>query len=76
MAEGGARFDEPEWFPKQGSVSSHQTLWENASIETSSVMNWLGYGPEIRQARINAYRERGRLLTAQCRGDATFIFYR
>ncbi|KAH3865493.1 hypothetical protein DPMN_028532 [Dreissena polymorpha] len=73
MAEGGARLDEPEGFPKQGSVSSHQTLCENASIETSSVMNWLGYGPEIRQARIDAYREICRLMTALCRGAITLI---
>ncbi|XP_052263977.1 uncharacterized protein LOC127867072 [Dreissena polymorpha] len=73
MAEGGARLDEPEGFPKQGSVSSHQTLWENASLETCAVMNWLGYGPEIRQARIDAYMEWGRLCTAQVRGAVTII---
>ncbi|KAH3875395.1 uncharacterized protein LOC127869396 [Dreissena polymorpha] len=75
MAESGTRPDEPERFQRQGSVSSKQDLiqWENASVETCTILSWLGYGQEIIQARRDAYREIGKLLTARACGMATYI---
>ncbi|XP_052249597.1 uncharacterized protein LOC127857224 [Dreissena polymorpha] len=65
MAEGGARRDDPDGVSKQGSVSSRQATvqWEKASGETCILMSWLGYGPEFRQARSDAYREEARLYS-------------
>ncbi|KAH3875445.1 uncharacterized protein LOC127869393 [Dreissena polymorpha] len=75
MAESGTRPDEPERFQRQGSVSSKQDLiqWENASVETCTILSWLGYGQEIIQARRDAYRKYGKLCTAPLCGEATFI---
>ncbi|KAH3865425.1 hypothetical protein DPMN_028464 [Dreissena polymorpha] len=75
MAEKGTRPDEPERFPRQGSVSSKQDLiqWENASVETCTILSWLGYGPEIIQARKDAYQEYGKLCTAGACGTETLI---
>ncbi|KAH3875360.1 uncharacterized protein LOC127869394 [Dreissena polymorpha] len=75
MAESGTRPDEPERFQRQGSVSSKQDLiqWENASVETCTILSWHCYGPEIIQARRDAYRELGKLLTARARGTGTVI---
>ncbi|KAH3865199.1 hypothetical protein DPMN_028238 [Dreissena polymorpha] len=75
MAESGTRPDEPERFPRQGNMSSKQDLiqWENTSVETCTILSWLGYGQEIIQARRDAYRELGKLLTAQVCGKATLI---
>ncbi|KAH3865461.1 uncharacterized protein LOC127867042 [Dreissena polymorpha] len=75
MAESGTRPDEPERFPRQGNMSSKQDLiqWENTSVETCTILNWLGYGQEIIQARRDAYREQGKLLTARRCGGATII---
>ncbi|KAH3819539.1 hypothetical protein DPMN_121277 [Dreissena polymorpha] len=36
-------------------------------------MDWLGYGPHIRQARSEAYKVHDRLLTALSGGSATWI---
>ncbi|KAH3792678.1 uncharacterized protein LOC127838711 [Dreissena polymorpha] len=57
MTEGGARRDTPG-FHRQVPMSN-QAL-ENASKETSTVMSWLGYGPEIRRARGDEYRKLGK----------------
>ncbi|XP_052259370.1 uncharacterized protein LOC127863769 isoform X1 [Dreissena polymorpha] len=75
MAESGTRPDESERFPRQGSMSSKQDLiqWENASVETCTILSWLGYGQEIIQARRDAYREYGKLGTARFCGKATYI---
>ncbi|KAH3865566.1 uncharacterized protein LOC127867092 isoform X1 [Dreissena polymorpha] len=75
MAESGTRPDEPERFPRQGSMSSKQDLiqWENTSVETCTILSWLGYGQEIIQARRDAYREFGKLLTARTCGTTTCI---
>ncbi|XP_052241333.1 uncharacterized protein LOC127851544 [Dreissena polymorpha] len=75
MAESGTRPDEPERFPRQGSMSSKQDLiqWENASVETCTILSWLGYGQEIIQARRDAYRENDKLWTARFCGKATYI---
>ncbi|KAH3875811.1 hypothetical protein DPMN_039088 [Dreissena polymorpha] len=74
MAKSGRSLDEPEGIPRQGSVFSQQDLWDNASVEIGTVMSWLGYGPEIIQARRDAYREYGRLWTArECRAGAFII---
>ncbi|KAH3865560.1 hypothetical protein DPMN_028600 [Dreissena polymorpha] len=75
MAESGTRPDEPERFPRQGSMSSKQDLiqWENTSVETCTILSWLGYGQEIIQARKDAYRELGKLWTAWECGEATLI---
>ncbi|XP_052263892.1 uncharacterized protein LOC127867016 isoform X1 [Dreissena polymorpha] len=75
MAESGTRPDEPERFRRQGNVSSKGDLiqWENASVETCTVLSWLGYGPEIIQALRDAYREYGKLITAKTRGVVTAI---
>ncbi|XP_052240265.1 uncharacterized protein LOC127850908 [Dreissena polymorpha] len=75
MAESGTRPDETERFPRQGSMSSKQDLiqWENASVETCTILSWLGYGQEIIQARRDAYRELGKLLIARVCGAATYI---
>ncbi|KAH3865415.1 hypothetical protein DPMN_028454 [Dreissena polymorpha] len=75
MAESGTRPDEPERFPRQGNMSSKQDLiqWENTSVETCTILGWLGYGQEIIQARRDAYREYGKLLTARLCGEATYI---
>ncbi|KAH3865280.1 uncharacterized protein LOC127867050 [Dreissena polymorpha] len=75
MAESGTRPDEPERFPRQGSVSSKQDLiqWENTSVETCTILSWLGYGQEIIQARRDAYRELGKLFTARGCGMPTII---
>ncbi|XP_052240864.1 uncharacterized protein LOC127851258 [Dreissena polymorpha] len=75
MAESGTRPDEPERFRRQGSVSSKQDLiqWENASVETCTILSWLGYGPEIIQSRRDAYREYGKLVTARFSGMETII---
>ncbi|XP_052264146.1 uncharacterized protein LOC127867143 [Dreissena polymorpha] len=75
MADSGTRHDEPERFRRHGSVSSKQDLiqWENASVETCTILSWLGYGQEIIQARRDAYRENGKLWTAWACGEATII---
>ncbi|XP_052265687.1 uncharacterized protein LOC127868115 [Dreissena polymorpha] len=75
MAERGSRRNDPGGFSVQSSVSSRQDLvqWENGSIETCTLMSWLGYGPEIIQARRDAYMEWGRLMTARACGAATVI---
>ncbi|KAH3865661.1 hypothetical protein DPMN_028703 [Dreissena polymorpha] len=75
MAESGIRPDEPERFRRQGSVSSKQDLiqWENASVETCTILSWLGYGPEIIQARRDIYREYGKRCTAKGCGFPTLI---
>ncbi|XP_052268057.1 uncharacterized protein LOC127869480 [Dreissena polymorpha] len=75
MAKSGRSLDEPEGIPRQDSVSSQQDLvqWDNASVETGTVMSWLGYGSEIIQARKDAYREYGRLWTALACGAGTCI---
>ncbi|KAH3793809.1 hypothetical protein DPMN_147331 [Dreissena polymorpha] len=46
---------------------------EQASAETSTLMNVLGYGPHIRQARIEAYKASDRHYTALARGTVTWI---
>ncbi|KAH3875631.1 hypothetical protein DPMN_038902 [Dreissena polymorpha] len=46
-----------------------QVQCEQASVEICIVMNFLGYGSEIRQARRDAYREFDRLMTAVLRGS-------
>ncbi|KAH3793828.1 uncharacterized protein LOC127838702 isoform X4 [Dreissena polymorpha] len=66
MADEGIRRDEPGEVLKQFQN-------EQASAETSTVMNVLGYGPHIRQARIEAYKASDRHWTAKARGTATFI---
>ncbi|KAH3689965.1 hypothetical protein DPMN_191119 [Dreissena polymorpha] len=75
MAESGTGPDGPERFRRQCNVSSKEDLiqWENASVETCTILSWLGYGPEIIQARRDAYREHGKLMTAKTRGLGTFI---
>ncbi|XP_052264044.1 uncharacterized protein LOC127867095 [Dreissena polymorpha] len=75
MAESGTRPDELERFRRQGSVSSKGDLiqWENTSVETCTILSWLGFGPELIQARRDAYREYGKLWTARACGTATFI---
>ncbi|XP_052267979.1 uncharacterized protein LOC127869438 isoform X2 [Dreissena polymorpha] len=42
-----------------------QVQCEQASVEICIVMNCLGYGPEIRQARRDAQKECDRLMTAE-----------
>ncbi|XP_052223808.1 uncharacterized protein LOC127839464 isoform X2 [Dreissena polymorpha] len=66
MADEGIRRDEPGEVPKQFQN-------EQASAETSTIMNVLGYGPHIRQARIEAYKASDRHRTAKARGIATWI---
>ncbi|KAH3737165.1 uncharacterized protein LOC127849586 [Dreissena polymorpha] len=68
MADGGG-------FTEHGSVHSRQALfqYEHFSAETCTLMNCLGYGPQIRGARINAYKAYGRYLTAITRSQPTFI---
>ncbi|KAH3710751.1 uncharacterized protein LOC127857328 [Dreissena polymorpha] len=77
MAEGGFRFETPDDVHAtchRGLSSSHsQVQCENASLETCNVMNCLGYGPEIRQARRDSHREYDRLRTACGPGVATVI---
>ncbi|XP_052223308.1 uncharacterized protein LOC127839151 isoform X1 [Dreissena polymorpha] len=68
MADQGIRRDEPGEVPKQFQFHNEQ-----ASAETSTVMNVLGYGPHIRQARIEAYKASDRHKTAKMRGILTFI---
>ncbi|KAH3708741.1 uncharacterized protein LOC127857023 isoform X2 [Dreissena polymorpha] len=66
MADEGIRRDEPGEVPKQFQN-------EQASAETSTLMNVLGYGPHIRQARIEAYKALDRYNTAGSRGTQTWI---
>ncbi|XP_052221659.1 uncharacterized protein LOC127838126 [Dreissena polymorpha] len=66
MADQGISRDEPGEVPKQFQN-------EQASAETSTVMNVLGYGPHIRQARIEAYKAWARHSTAKARGIVTYI---
>ncbi|XP_052268873.1 uncharacterized protein LOC127870285 [Dreissena polymorpha] len=75
MTECDTRHDESEGFHRQGSVSSQQDLvqWENASVETCTVISLLGYGLEIIHVRRDAYREHCRLRTARANGTITTI---
>ncbi|KAH3819544.1 uncharacterized protein LOC127881288 [Dreissena polymorpha] len=75
MADESIPRDVPGGVPRQGSVSSSHVQFQGelASAETCTVMNFLGYGPYIRQARRDAYKECGRLLTAQSRDGSTWI---
>ncbi|XP_052285002.1 uncharacterized protein LOC127881290 [Dreissena polymorpha] len=59
----------------QFSLSSRHALlqYEHAAKETCTLMDWLGYGPHIRQARSEAYKVHDRLLTALSGGSATWI---
>ncbi|XP_052222586.1 uncharacterized protein LOC127838702 isoform X5 [Dreissena polymorpha] len=66
MADEGIRRDEPGEVLKQFQN-------EQASAETSTLMNILGYGPHMRQARIEAYKAFDRHMTAEVRGIATWI---
>ncbi|XP_052267813.1 uncharacterized protein LOC127869346 isoform X3 [Dreissena polymorpha] len=69
MAEGGSWHDKSdhERIPcVSGLLSRHsQVQCENASLEMCTLMNCLGYGPPIRQARRDAYRDSDRLLNAR-----------
>ncbi|XP_052222125.1 uncharacterized protein LOC127838413 isoform X2 [Dreissena polymorpha] len=65
MADEGIRRDEPGEVPKQFQFQNEQ-----ASAETSTLMNVLGYGPHIRQARKEAYKAWDRHATAKMRGIA------
>ncbi|XP_052267827.1 uncharacterized protein LOC127869363 isoform X3 [Dreissena polymorpha] len=69
MAEGGSWHDKSdhERIPcVSGLLSRHsQVQCENASLEMCTLMNCLGYGPHIRQARSDAYRELDRLYNAR-----------
>ncbi|KAH3875307.1 hypothetical protein DPMN_038570 [Dreissena polymorpha] len=77
MAEDGFRFETSYdvHVPGHKSLySSHsQVQCENASLETCTVINRLGYGPEIRQARRDAYNKYDRLITAWLPPVATDI---
>ncbi|XP_052223316.1 uncharacterized protein LOC127839152 isoform X1 [Dreissena polymorpha] len=66
MADQGIRRDEPGEVPRQFQN-------EQASAETSTLMNVLGYGPHIRQARIEAYKASDRHETAKALGIVTYI---
>ncbi|KAH3865238.1 hypothetical protein DPMN_028277 [Dreissena polymorpha] len=74
MAKSDSRLAEPKGFHRQGSVSQQDLIqWGNASVETCTLISLLGYGPEIIQARRDAYREWGRLTTTRSCGAATLI---
>ncbi|XP_052221710.1 uncharacterized protein LOC127838171 [Dreissena polymorpha] len=75
MADGGTRRDVPGWVLRQGSVSSGHDLFrfEFASAETCTLMNVLGYGTHIRQARRDAYKVHDKIFTARARGSVTWI---
>ncbi|XP_052267858.1 uncharacterized protein LOC127869379 isoform X2 [Dreissena polymorpha] len=77
MAEGGSCRDkpEPEFVPRPSGLHcrNSQVQCENGSLEICSLMNCLGYGPQITQARRDAYREHDRLWTAQKSGSVTRI---
>ncbi|XP_052267934.1 uncharacterized protein LOC127869415 isoform X3 [Dreissena polymorpha] len=75
MAEGGSWRDEsePQVAPRPSGLhcpnSQFQVHSGNASVETCIMMNWLGYGPEMRQARRDAYREQDRIRNARDDGN-------
>ncbi|KAH3791932.1 uncharacterized protein LOC127838358 [Dreissena polymorpha] len=75
MADGGTRRDVPGWVPRQGSVSSTHDVcrFDFASAETCTLMNVLGYGTHIRQARRDAYKARDKILTARSHGSGKMI---
>ncbi|KAH3865190.1 hypothetical protein DPMN_028229 [Dreissena polymorpha] len=58
---------------KETWLDDKSSAWENTSVETCTILSWLGYGQEIIQARRDAYREFGKLLTARQCGEATLI---
>ncbi|KAH3875185.1 uncharacterized protein LOC127869366 [Dreissena polymorpha] len=72
MAEGDPWRDkaEHEGIPRNSGLYSRHSIvqCENASLEMCTLMNCLGYGPHIRQARRDAYRERDRLQNARRTG--------
>ncbi|KAH3740091.1 hypothetical protein DPMN_046786 [Dreissena polymorpha] len=61
MAEGGVRHY-TEWTPRLINRSRYE--YEDESKETNTIMNLLGYGPVIRQKRIEAWKEFDRLQNA------------
>ncbi|XP_052267828.1 uncharacterized protein LOC127869364 isoform X1 [Dreissena polymorpha] len=77
MAEGDPWRDTAEHggIPRNSGLYSRHSIvqCENASLEISSLMNCLGYGPHIRQARRDAYREFDRLISARWSGKLTLI---
>ncbi|KAH3858729.1 uncharacterized protein LOC127871667 isoform X2 [Dreissena polymorpha] len=74
MAEAGSiRCNDSGRISAQGSLFSRHDLWGIASSETCTAMNWLGYGPEIRQARRDAYTDRDRMVTERARGEVMQI---
>ncbi|KAH3875278.1 uncharacterized protein LOC127869373 isoform X2 [Dreissena polymorpha] len=68
MAEGDPWRDkaEHEGIPRNSGLYSRHSIvqCENASLEMCTLMNCLGYGRPIRQARRDAYREGDRLMNA------------
>ncbi|XP_052224511.1 uncharacterized protein LOC127840107 isoform X2 [Dreissena polymorpha] len=75
MADGGIIRDVPGGIPRQVNVSCSPTVFqfEQLSAETCILMNVLGYGPHIRQARIDAYKAFDRRLTTGEDGNVTWI---
>ncbi|KAH3875292.1 hypothetical protein DPMN_038555 [Dreissena polymorpha] len=77
MAEGDPWRDTAEHggIPRNSGLYSRHSIvqCENASLEMCTLMNCLGYGPPIRQARRDAYREGDRLMNARGTGNITMI---
>ncbi|XP_052224525.1 uncharacterized protein LOC127840107 isoform X11 [Dreissena polymorpha] len=75
MADGGIIRDVPGGIPRQVNVSCSPTVFqfEQLSAETCILMNVLGYGPHIRQARIDAYKAYDRHRTARTGGSVTWV---
>ncbi|KAH3875178.1 hypothetical protein DPMN_038441 [Dreissena polymorpha] len=77
MAEGDPWRDkaEHEGIPRNSGLYSRHSIvqCENASLEMCTLMNCLGYGPHIRQARRDAYREADRLNNARGTGIITMV---
>ncbi|KAH3791856.1 uncharacterized protein LOC127837150 [Dreissena polymorpha] len=75
MADGGIIRDVPGGIPRQVNVSCSPTVFqfEQLSAETCILMNVLGYGPHIRQARIDAFKAHDRHMTALARGNSTWV---
>ncbi|KAH3819535.1 uncharacterized protein LOC127881289 [Dreissena polymorpha] len=72
MADGGNRRNVTGEVTKPGVSSRHSLIqYEHAATETCTLMDFMGYGPHIRQARRDAYKTVDRLMTALMCGSAT-----
>ncbi|KAH3875369.1 uncharacterized protein LOC127869397 [Dreissena polymorpha] len=62
MAECGSSHDMSSRFQRQNSVDSNRYQNENFSVEVNTILNCLGYGPDIRRFRRESYRFRDKVL--------------